>query len=627
MEVIRVENYDVVVIGGGHAGCEAALACARQGFETALFVISLDSIAFLACNPSIGGTSKGHLVREIDALGGEMALNADRTFLQSRMLNRSKGPAVHSLRVQADKQDYHNSMKRVLENTEHLDVIQGEVTEILESHGAAAGVRTAVGEEYGARAVILATGVYMKSQIIIGEYRGMTGPNGFPRAEGISASLERLGFGLRRFKTGTPARVSKRSVDFSKLEIQLGDPEIIPFSFLNDHIEKEQQCCWTGYTNEKTHEIIRRNIHRSPLYSGAIKGIGPRYCPSIEDKVMRFSERSAHQFFLEPEGLYTDELYVQGMSSSLPVDVQRDFYHSIRGFEHLKIMRYAYAIEYDCLNPEELKTTLETKAVRGLFTAGQINGSSGYEEAAAQGIIAGINAVQYLKEEEPLVIHRDEGYIGVLIDDLVIKGTNEPYRMMTSRAEFRLLLRQDNADARLTEYGRRVGLVNDARYDRFMRKQEKIEREKARLRTEVVAPTEALNQYIESLGSAPAKKAMPLSELLRRPELNYDQVCKISPAPEPLSRQEKETVEIDMKYQGYIDRQNRQAQRIANLENMALPQDLDYVQVSGLSLEARQKLNAVKPATLGQAQRISGVSPADISVLLIYQKAHGKRGS
>ena len=627
MEVVRVENYDVVVIGGGHAGCEAALACARQGFETALFVISLDSIAFLACNPSIGGTSKGHLVREIDALGGEMALNADRTFIQSRMLNRSKGPAVHSLRVQADKQDYHNSMKRVLENTEHLDVIQGEVTEILESHGAAAGVRTAVGEEYGARAVILATGVYMKSQIIIGEYRGMTGPNGFPRAEGISASLERLGFGLRRFKTGTPARVSKRSVDFSKLEIQLGDPEIIPFSFLNDHIEKEQQCCWTGYTNEKTHEIIRRNIHRSPLYSGAIKGIGPRYCPSIEDKVMRFSERSAHQFFLEPEGLYTDELYVQGMSSSLPVDVQRDFYHSIRGFEHLKIMRYAYAIEYDCLNPEELKTTLETKAVRGLFTAGQINGSSGYEEAAAQGIIAGINAVQYLKEEEPLVIHRDEGYIGVLIDDLVIKGTNEPYRMMTSRAEFRLLLRQDNADARLTEYGRRVGLVNDARYDRFMRKQEKIEREKARLRTEVVAPTEALNQYIESLGSAPAKKAMPLSELLRRPELNYDQVCKISPAPEPLSRQEKETVEIDMKYQGYIDRQNRQAQRIANLENMALPQDLDYTQVSGLSLEARQKLNAVKPATLGQAMRISGVSPADISVLLIYQKAYGKRGS
>ena len=627
MEVIRVENYDVVVIGGGHAGCEAALACARQGFETALFVISLDSIAFLACNPSIGGTSKGHLVREIDALGGEMALNADRTFIQSRMLNRSKGPAVHSLRVQADKQDYHNSMKRVLENTEHLDVIQGEVTEILESHGAAAGVRTAVGEEYGARAVILATGVYMKSKIIIGEYRGMTGPNGFPRAEGISASLERLGFGLRRFKTGTPARVSKRSVDFSKLEIQLGDPEIIPFSFLNDHIEKEQQCCWTGYTNEKTHEIIRRNIHRSPLYSGAIKGIGPRYCPSIEDKVMRFSERSAHQFFLEPEGLYTDELYVQGMSSSLPVDVQRDFYHSIRGFEHLKIMRYAYAIEYDCLNPEELKTTLETKAVRGLFTAGQINGSSGYEEAAAQGIIAGINAVQYLKEEEPLVIHRDEGYIGVLIDDLVIKGTNEPYRMMTSRAEFRLLLRQDNADARLTEYGRRVGLVNDARYDRFMRKQEKIEREKARLRTEVVAPTEALNQYIESLGSAPAKKAMPLSELLRRPELNYDQVCKISPAPEPLSRQEKETVEIDMKYQGYIDRQNRQAQRIANLENMALPQDLDYTQVSGLSLEARQKLNAVKPATLGQAMRISGVSPADISVLLIYQKAYGKRGS
>lgn len=627
MEVVRVENYDVVVIGGGHAGCEAALACARQGFETALFVISLDSIAFLACNPSIGGTSKGHLVREIDALGGEMALNADRTFIQSRMLNRSKGPAVHSLRVQADKQDYHNSMKRVLENTEHLDVIQGEVTEILESHGAAAGVRTAVGEEYGARAVILATGVYMKSQIIIGEYRGMTGPNGFPRAEGISASLERLGFGLRRFKTGTPARVSKRSVDFSKLEIQLGDPEIIPFSFLNDHIEKEQQCCWTGYTNEKTHEIIRRNIHRSPLYSGAIKGIGPRYCPSIEDKVMRFSERSAHQFFLEPEGLYTDELYVQGMSSSLPVDVQRDFYHSIRGFEHLKIMRYAYAIEYDCLNPEELKTTLETKAVRGLFTAGQINGSSGYEEAAAQGIIAGINAVQYLKEEEPLVIHRDEGYIGVLIDDLVIKGTNEPYRMMTSRAEFRLLLRQDNADARLTEYGRRVGLVNDARYDRFMRKQEKIEREKARLRTEVVAPTEALNQYIESLGSAPAKKAMPLSELLRRPELSYDQVCKISPAPEPLSRQEKETVEIDMKYQGYIDRQNRQAQRIANLENMALPQDLDYTQVSGLSLEARQKLNAVKPATLGQAMRISGVSPADISVLLIYQKAYGKRGS
>lgn len=622
MSAIKVDDYDVAVIGGGHAGCEAALASARQGFKTAIFVINLDSIAFLACNPSIGGTSKGHLVREIDALGGEMAVNADKSFIQSRMLNISKGPAVHSLRVQADKQCYHNEMKRVLENTNGLDIIQAEVTDILEKNCAVCGIRTAMGEEYGARAVVLATGVYMQSQIIIGEYRAETGPNGFPRATGISKSLADLGFELRRFKTGTPARVNKNSVDFSKLEPQYGDAEIIPFSFLNDRIDIQQDCCWMGYTNETTHQIIRDNIHRSPLYSGMIKGIGPRYCPSIEDKVMRFADRKAHQFFLEPEGRYTDEMYVQGISSSLPVDVQREFYHSIRGLENVKIMRYAYAIEYDCLNPVELKLSLETKRLAGFFTCGQINGSSGYEEAAAQGIIAGINAAQYLKGAEPLIVARNEGYVGVLIDDLVTKGTNEPYRMMTSRAEYRLLLRQDNADERLTQYGRNVGLVSDARYDAFMFKKEQIEKEKARLENTVVNPTNEFNQMIEDLGTSAAKKTMTLAELLKRPELCYSDIAGMFPPEEALSRQAAQTVEIDIKYSGYIEKQNKQAGRMMSMEDIRLSENIDYENISGLRLEARQKLAKIRPLTMGQAMRISGVSPSDISVLLIYLKQH-----
>ncbi len=623
MAMIKVDDYDVAVIGGGHAGCEAALASARQGLKTALFVINLDTIAFLACNPSIGGTSKGHLVREIDALGGEMARNADKTTIQSRMLNQSKGPAVHSLRVQADKQHYHNEMKRVLENTENLDVIQAEVTGILENNCKVCGVVTAMGEEYGAKAAVLATGVYMKSHIIIGDYRVATGPNGFQRANGISDSLAELGFALRRFKTGTPARINKRSVDFSKLEPQGGDDRVVPMSFDNDELNITQDFCWMGYTNETTHDIIRANIHRSPLYSGMIDGIGPRYCPSIEDKVMRFPERKAHQFFLEPEGRYTDEMYVQGISSSLPVDVQRDLYRSIRGFDNIKIMRYAYAIEYDCLNPQDLKLSLETKKIAGFFTCGQINGSSGYEEAAAQGLIAGINAVQYIRQEEPLIISRDEGYVGVLIDDLVTKGTNEPYRMMTSRAEYRLLLRQDNADERLTEYGRKVGLVGDARYDAFMYKKEAIEREKARLEATSLNPTNELNVKLEVMGTTPAKKTVTLAELIRRPELNYSAVVELCPPEEKLSRQAEETVEIDIKYSGYIDKQNKQAGKMKSYEEKLLPEEMDYNAISGLCLEARQKLSDIRPRTLGQAMRISGVSPADISVLLIYLKQKG----
>ena len=613
-----IDDYDVAVIGAGHAGCEAALASARLGCKTIIFSINLDAIANMPCNPSIGGTSKGHLVREIDALGGEMGKNTDKTFIQSRMLNTSKGPAVFSLRAQADRRKYQEAMKYTLEKQENLDINQAEISDItiLENH--VVSVKTSRGGIYRVKAVVLATGTYLKGRIILGDVNYEGGPDGMFPATYLSQSLKDAGIKLMRFKTGTPARIKANSIHFEEIEEQPGDDEIIPFSFENDTLEREQISCWLTYTNEKTHEIIKANLHRSPLYSGNIKGTGPRYCPSIEDKIVRFSDKERHQIFIEPMGENTDEMYVQGMSSSLPEDVQYEVYHSIKGLEDAKIMRPAYAIEYDCIDPTQLKLSLEHKNIDGMFFAGQINGSSGYEEAAAQGLIAGINAAHKVLGKEPFVLDRSEAYIGVLIDDLVTKGTNEPYRMMTSRAEYRLILRQDNADMRLTEKGYQVGLISQERYERFLEKKANIEKEIARVKNTVLSPNEALNEILKEKGATPVETGVRIADLLRRSEIQYDDLALVDEHRPVLTRAEKEQVQVCMKYEGYIDRQMRQIEQFKKLEKKLLPQDIDYNEISGLALEARQKLNKQKPESIGQASRISGVSPADISVLLVW---------
>lgn len=614
------ESYDAVVIGAGHAGCEAALATARLGLKTLIFTVSVDSIAMMPCNPNVGGSSKGHLVREIDALGGEMGKNIDRTFIQTKMLNMSKGPAVHSLRAQADKKNYSNSMRRVLENTDNLTIKQGEVAQVLVEDGKVAGVKTTSDAIYPCNVVIMCTGTYLKARCIYGDVSQYTGPNGLSAANSLSQSLLELGIELRRFKTGTPARVDKRTIDFSKMEEQKGDENIVPFSFTNtpEELEREQVSCWLTYTNEETHEIIRENIDRSPIYSGNIKGTGPRYCPSIEDKVVRFADKKRHQVFLEPEGLYTNEMYIGGMSSSLPEDVQYRMYHTVPGLEHAAIVRNAYAIEYDCINPLQLKASLEFKNISGFFSAGQANGSSGYEEAAAQGIIAGINAARKFLGKEPVVLDRSQAYIGVLIDDLVTKGTNEPYRMMTSRAEYRLLLRQDNADMRLTGIGHEIGLIDDERYEKLLEKEKLIEEEVERMKKTTVGVRAEVQELLAKYESTPLQSGTTLAELLKRPELSYETIKDIDKDRKELPEDVKEQVNIELKYDGYIKRQLRQVEQYKKLENKKIPEDIDYDDVYSLRKEAVQKLKELRPASVGQASRISGVSPADISVLLIY---------
>lgn len=616
------EAYDVVIIGAGHAGCEAALACARLSMKTLMFTVSMDNIAMMPCNPNIGGTSKGHLVREIDALGGEMGKNIDRTYIQSKMLNVSKGPAVHSLRAQADKQDYSRSMRKIVENQENLTVKQGEIVEILTTNGEVCGVKTYSGAVYPCRAAILCTGTYLKARCIYGETSTFTGPNGLPAANYLTDSLKKLGIEIYRFKTGTPARIDRRSIDFSKMEEQLGDEKAQPFSFetKREEMKQEQVSCWLTYTNEATHEIIRNNIHRSPLFSGNIKGTGPRYCPSIEDKVVKFPDKDRHQVFIEPEGNYTNEMYISGMSSSLPEDVQIAMYRSVPGLEHADIVRNAYAIEYDCINPMQLKPSLEFKKISGLFSAGQMNGSSGYEEAAAQGIMAGINAARKITGRDPVVLDRSQAYIGVLIDDLVTKETHEPYRMMTSRAEYRLLLRQDNADLRLTEIGYEIGLISEERYQKLQQKKQQIEEETKRLKKTIMGGNAKVQEFLEQQGSTPLKTALSLAELLTRPELNYDMLKKIDQDRKELPEEVTEQVEIELKYSGYIERQLRQVEQFKKLEQKRIPEGLEYDDVPSLRIEARQKLKQIRPENIGQASRISGVSPADISVLLVYLK-------
>lgn len=622
------EMYDVAVVGAGHAGCEAALACARLGLETILFTVSVDSIALMPCNPNIGGSSKGHLVRELDALGGEMGKNIDKTFIQSKMLNESKGPAVHSLRAQADKMEYTRHMRQTLENTEHLTIRQAEVSEIIVEEGVLTGVKTFSGAVYHVKAAVLCTGTYLRARCIYGDVSNPTGPNGLQAANHLTASLEANGIELFRFKTGTPARVDKRSIDFSKMEEQFGDERVVPFSFSTDteSVQKEQVSCWLTYTNAETHRIIRENLDRSPLFSGVIEGTGPRYCPSIEDKVVKFPDKERHQVFVEPEGLSTNEMYLGGMSSSLPEDVQYAMYRTVPGLEKVKIVRNAYAIEYDCINSLQLKPSLEFKKIKGLFSGGQFNGSSGYEEAAVQGFMAGVNAAMEILGREPVILDRSQAYIGVLIDDLVTKENHEPYRMMTSRAEYRLLLRQDNADLRLRKIGYDIGLVSQKDYDRLLWKEEAIQEEIRRLETVNIGTSEKVQELLIRYNSTALKSGTTLAELVKRPELNYFVLAEIDEKRPVLPEDVQEQVNINIKYEGYIKRQMQQVAQFKKLENKKIPEDFDYSQVNSLRKEAVQKLNAYRPASIGQASRISGVSPADISVLLVYmeQLRHGK---
>ena len=614
------ETYDVVIVGAGHAGCEAALASARLGMETIMFTVSVDSIALMPCNPNIGGSSKGHLVRELDALGGEMGKNIDKTFIQSKMLNESKGPAVHSMRAQAYKQDYSRHMRRTLENTDHLTIRQAEVSEILAEDGKIRGVKTFSGAVYYAKAVILCTGTYLKARCIYGDVSNPTGPNGLQAANHLTDSLRKHGIEMFRFKTGTPARVDKKSIDFSKMEEQFGDPRVVPFSFSTnpDEIQKDQVSCWLTYTNENTHRIIKDNLDRSPLFSGAIEGTGPRYCPSIEDKVVKFPDKNRHQVFVEPEGLYTNEMYLGGMSSSLPEDVQYAMYRTVPGLEKVKIVRNAYAIEYDCINALQLKPTLEFKKISGLFAGGQFNGSSGYEEAAVQGFMAGVNAVMKIRGQEAVVLDRSQAYIGVLIDDLVTKENHEPYRMMTSRAEYRLLLRQDNADIRLRKIGHEIGLISDEEYEHLLKKMDDIQSEIKRLEKTVIGVSDRVQMFLEKYGSTLLKSGITLAELVKRPELDYVKLAKLDEGRPELPDDVTEQVNIEIKYEGYIKRQMQQVAQFKKLEDKKLPEDFDYSEVNSLRREAVQKLNKVQPATIGQASRISGVSPADISVLLVH---------